>query len=300
VGSTPAQTNLVPNPSFEIIDSCNLTGGSITLGYAPGWFSPWTGAGGSPDLYNTCSGPSGFQVPSNFLGYQYPKTGNGYAGFYLYSINDQQEYIEAELMQPLIAGKKYCVEFFISLSNLSCYAINKIGVHFSLDSLLASNNLYIQVSTDVSSGSSTVTDTMNWVRVYGEFVANGNEKFLTIGHFYPDTNTIIDSVNNTFLNKAYYYIDDVSVIDCGWSGQNELANSSLSLFPNPSDGLITIELPGTTIQMACVYDVLTRKVFTIPVGSDQFVLNVFPFPSGLYHLTLATDKGLISRKIVRK
>jgi OOP family OmpA-OmpF porin len=68
-----AQINLVPNPSFEIYNTCPNSGGQIT--YATGWF---TATLGSPDYFNSCS--AGYGVPSNGFGYSNAQDGNAYAG----------------------------------------------------------------------------------------------------------------------------------------------------------------------------------------------------------------------------
>ena len=81
--------NLVNNPSFENISSCGVQG---TL--AVNWINPTQG--GSPDLFNSCL-PN--RVPSNSIYYQWPKTGNSFAGFYLYDNNtvDAREYLQTQL-----------------------------------------------------------------------------------------------------------------------------------------------------------------------------------------------------------
>src|SRR5438045_441883 len=67
--------NLVPNPGFEIFDTCvtNLNQISSAVG--------WNSDRPSPDYFNACdlTYPS-VKVPLNAFGFQYPSSGNGYAG----------------------------------------------------------------------------------------------------------------------------------------------------------------------------------------------------------------------------
>ncbi|MDO9187033.1 MAG: hypothetical protein Q7W13_13545 [Bacteroidia bacterium] len=72
VHHTYAQTNLVPNPSFEQYSSCPSTECGISL--ATGWYS----AGYTPDYFNGCASWP-FGAPQNAAGYQYPASGNAYA-----------------------------------------------------------------------------------------------------------------------------------------------------------------------------------------------------------------------------
>ena len=67
--------NLVPNWSFEIIDTCLFNVGNCTNGIGSNVASPWEGI--SVDLYNTCSINPNCDVPTNTYGYQYAHTGNG-------------------------------------------------------------------------------------------------------------------------------------------------------------------------------------------------------------------------------
>ena len=62
----------------------------------------------------------------------------------------------------------------------------------------------------------------------------GGEKFITIGNFYDDNNTILDS-SIIGINQTYLYIDDVSVVDCT-VGINEIESykNKISLMPNPA------------------------------------------------------------------
>lgn len=106
-----AQINLVTNPSFEDTIQCPSNINQMNL--AVGW-SPFRG---TPDYLNACNMTS-VGIPSNGFGFQYARTGNGYAGFlsfYKPGI-DQREIIGTELKQPLDVGIKYFVSFYICLA----------------------------------------------------------------------------------------------------------------------------------------------------------------------------------------
>ncbi len=209
------QVNLVPNPSFEIIDSCPSTPDQIS--FAAPWFG---GNPDTPDLYNECSSSFTSSVPQNWMGTQAPKTGNGYAavGSYGYTYNgtdNRRQYLEVQLLQPLVVGRIYCVEFYASLSDSSYWAISRLGLHISnlpVVDLIAIDTLSVipQISFD---SNAVFTDTMNWVRINGVYLANGYESYITIGNFYADdqTDTIAFPFNNDML--AYFYIDDVAVYE---------------------------------------------------------------------------------------
>jgi gliding motility-associated-like protein len=206
--------NLVPNPSFESINGCPVF--QDELYRAVPWFKP---TANSSDLFHACYvGPQNTSVgvPSNFWGYQNARTGLAYAGFACRSGNpNAREYISVMLSDSLNQGAKYCLEFYVSLADSSLYGISSLAGYFSENQILDLSkldtlNLPAQVIFQ-----QPVSDTVNWYRVSGSFVANGGERFLTIGVFASDDVLIYDTVNgsNNFIG-TYYYIDDVSITEC--------------------------------------------------------------------------------------
>ena len=104
------QLNLVPNPSFEIYDTCPMNLGNNPLSgkicrafpwLSPAQFNNLNCEGSSTDFWHTCNG----SVPFNFLlGFQYPRTGNGYAGVgvvYAPGFEAGREYLEVPLLSTL-------------------------------------------------------------------------------------------------------------------------------------------------------------------------------------------------------
>jgi gliding motility-associated-like protein len=217
--------NYVPNGSFEIYDTCPY--GSSRIHFAIPWFQPNVISGnvysGSTDYFNTCYNDSiilAVGVPKNFMGYQYARTGNAYAGINTFSPpppNDKnREYLEVRLLAPLDNGKKYCAEFYVSLAEKPKYAVDAIGMYFSEDSIIYSDNdwsvLPFVPQVQNTSGN-VITDTINWVKIKGDFIASGGEQFITIGNFKTNAATTINTTG-LYDEAAYYYIDDVSVYCC--------------------------------------------------------------------------------------
>jgi hypothetical protein len=107
--------NLVPNPSFEIVNSCSDSAfqSGIYIGNYPFWSAA---SAGNPDGFNVCDTSYFYTIPHNFRGFQYPHSGNGYAaeGFWLGGI---REYSEVRLNSPLIDQEHYCCSYYVSLAN---------------------------------------------------------------------------------------------------------------------------------------------------------------------------------------
>ena len=120
-----AQINLVPNPSFEVYDTCPNSGAQIAR--AVPWFQPYTPES-STDYYNACA-LTNYGVPSNIAGYQTANTGYAYAGFSPGFANGSniREYLEVELDYTLNSGKQYCISFNVSFANSSRVAVDMLG-----------------------------------------------------------------------------------------------------------------------------------------------------------------------------
>lgn len=231
VAQTPG--NMVFNPSFEEHTGCpqNIHAVGIMTG-VDAWWQPTKG---SSDYFNAC-GERDSSVPRNKMGVQTAHNGQAYCGIYC-SQEDYREYLQTELKQPLVAGQRYRVSFWVSLADKSPHAIASIGALFTEDMIgdtaswdiikrLENNAIddgqSITIATFlppqvVNAPDNVLADSKEWQEVSGEFEAEGGERFLTIGNFAPFNHSRVTPIENTnaMLQGAYYYIDDVSVVAVG-------------------------------------------------------------------------------------
>ena len=86
----------------------------------------------TPDYFHVCTGSISVDVPSNFGGggYQFPLTGDAYAGAFFKGFDTYREYIQVQLATPLEVGKCYNVGFFMNLMNQYC-GIKQAGIYIS-------------------------------------------------------------------------------------------------------------------------------------------------------------------------
>lgn len=222
---TNAQQNLVPNSSFEIYTNC--PDNAAQLHYATPWFQPNVIYGNvinscSSEYFNSCAINNAVSTPLNGVGFQFPRTGNAYVGirvYFLSTLTDttySREYIECKLLNPLQKGKEYCISFYVSLADPCGYAVSNIGVYFSLDSLLYSSAIYVNINVIPqikNSETNIIEDKENLVLISGEYIAEGGEQFITIGNFDTNINTNKKKLEREYY-FSYYYIDDVSVYLC--------------------------------------------------------------------------------------
>jgi len=230
-------TNLVPNPGFETCSSCPTAMGQISV--ATPWFSVNTDP---PDYYNTCAGNNAFvSVPYNYYssrGGLWPHGGQAYAGLIALDNSPEQgnsktvidvnvrTYPEVKLTNPLKAGHIYQVGFYASLANLGSGAVDNLGAYLSATQEsqlheLGNGAQPLLVTPQVRNPAGKFLAVTNWTLIGGAYTATGGESYLTIGNFYPNSETPTErttSIKSTGGNTggslfAYYFIDDASVAE---------------------------------------------------------------------------------------
>ena len=206
--------NLIPNPSFEEYDECPTTISSVgdyQINHCTEWTAPSLA---TSDYFNACSPIA--NVPNAVFSYQFAYDGVGMLGM-LMEIDSGEipyfEYVQTKLTKPLIQGYRYKFSFNVNLANSSDYAVEKIGAWFTSNPV--SSNDGLPLFSDIPQVENTngfITDTIGWTSIDGDFIANGDEKYLTIG-YYTDTLNIDTLRNNPSAIPSvifvYYYIDGV-------------------------------------------------------------------------------------------
>ena len=248
--------NLVFNPSFEeYLDCPHKIDALGTLTIVEAWFQPTSG---SADYFNVC-GSKDCGVPKNKLGEQHAHTGLGYCGIYC-SKTDYREYLQTQLKHPLEAGQTYQLKFYVSLSEYSSGSVATIGGLLTRDRISDTVRSVLmrkqtkKISPKVSQTVATylepqvvnpyhrvLTNTQEWTLITGTFEAEGGEQFLTIGNFYPASQSnVVDLDYLTYLLPgAYYYIDDISLtcLTCGQQPNPEIDTTTLAHAPTLEDSL---------------------------------------------------------------
>jgi hypothetical protein len=165
------------------------------------------------DYCNQCSVVA--NVPYAGAGFQYAKSGVGFAGVYTlnnYGFN-YREYIQTELTTILSSNAYYKISFYCSSMGTLTYSTNNIGLNFSAIPIeTTGNGNVLSLTADILKfGNPVISDSLNWVEIMGIYRAAGTEQFITIGNFRDDLNTEILNMGNNNYQGAYYYIDDVLV-----------------------------------------------------------------------------------------
>jgi len=306
-----AQINLVPNPSFEDTVFCPWAENQLPY--------YWTCFGGSPDYYNSCS--SVLNVPNTPTGYHEANTGVAMVGVFTY-VNpnssgwpDYREFVGAQLISPLVIGEKYFISFFMNFSrryrigmNTNAIGADKLGIKFSTvpysETAPPALDNFAHLYTD-----SIYTDTLQWIKVSGSFIADSAYNYVMLGNFFDEANTdtlYLAGLNN-WAFESYYFIDDIcvttdSIFNGTWTGiatKNKNGNQ-LSIYPNPASDIVSIET-ASDIEEIYLINSLGQVVYQAKSKNKKTTsVNVSGFPQGFYAIKIKTKNNFYSQPILIK
>jgi hypothetical protein len=136
-----------------------------------------------------------------------------------------------------------------------------------------------------------LTDTAGWTEISGYYTALGGEQFLTIGNFYDDAHTPLQTVLNTpgGIAGSYYLIDDVSVEDATGMENIKDDKPKISIAPNPANDNITISIPSNetgfnSIYQLRIYNSLGQLLDKVQMNftANSCTYNTSYLPNGNY------------------
>jgi hypothetical protein len=177
-------------------------------------------------------------------------------------------------------------------------ATNKLGMHFSTVPNSSMNPITIDNSAQVYADS-VISDSSSWTQVYGFFIADSAYEYLSIGNFFTDSATTHISLD-TSAALAYYYIDDILVVDSLSIGINENNSSaSIDVFPNPFEGELNIEMKNNLNSEVILYDITSRKILQQKF-TNSITLSIEPLAKGIYIYEVRNRNGVIKKgKVVK-
>ena len=214
---TQQRPNLVPNPGFENLLAVPLEpmAGEISK-YVTGWQQ---GSQGSADILTQKAPTTSYANPNSTcsasIGHENPHAGENMGMIMTSAHDDYREYLGCNLSEPLVVGRSYHVEAYVSLADYSGFATNNIGFLFQTGVYRIAPGYKIFSMPQVNC-TEVISVTDGWVKVGGDFTADQAYTYFMIGNFLPEQ-IITKQKNNSagtheqYADHSAYYIDDVSV-----------------------------------------------------------------------------------------
>ncbi|HKK38735.1 MAG TPA: T9SS type A sorting domain-containing protein, partial [Cryomorphaceae bacterium] len=233
-----------------------------------------------------------------------PYDGEGFAGVIIFNNQDgveesYREPIGVELIEPLIAGNTYQVEFSIvrMYSQPTTLSANNFGFKFtntptfSVDSLIIDNTAAFKIDTVIS-------DTTNWLTVSAQFEADSAYSYVHFGNFYENDSTVFLADTDIGI-YAYLALDAISITEVPTTSQEDLEKPNFRVFPNPSSNRLTVKsgLGIVEIRIFNSNGVLIEKF----QGNDnlKIEIDIGRIKTGFYFLEISTPKFNYYEKIIK-
>ncbi|MFZ4797640.1 MAG: gliding motility-associated C-terminal domain-containing protein [Bacteroidia bacterium] len=300
-----AQTNLVPNGSFELFNDCPKANSAIDISVnifptVQNWMRPTIG---TPDYFNSCNLTNNTAgVPTNEAGYQFPNQGNAYVGLINYynfstSFDGFREYLQVKLIQPLTAGTEY--EFTYYLSPTGFKSVANVSVFFSVikneDFTLKTELNFVPQVTNTT----PLIDTSTWYKITGTFKASGGEEWLIMGNFLKDYQCTPYSISTgkpdlNLLGQSYVFIDDVSLIVKQGIETKYLCNAFDSVKVDVKNSILKFKWFDKDTSQRTRFFKQESKIWitnTLPDGSS-FMDSIFIFKTPNIYNKLVSDSSI--------
>ncbi len=304
--------NIIPNYSFEDYSSfpCDWTGSEGIQEYLLNWNTP---THGSSDVRSTLVPSSCYAAYAlNPFWYQEPRTGHNYVGLRTYGYgygpgHDYREYIQVQLDSVLEIGKQYTVEMYVSCAELTIFATNNLGMYFSDTAITWSSHPFnyllttpLNVNPQIEE-TSIISDTLNWVRIRGQFTATSNHSYLVIGNFRDNASTDTLIKRQTGALYAYYYIDDIAVYkkEDTATGITNSNKDQIKVFPNPASDRITIDFNCESNGSFTIYDLRKNVVKQLDLRKGIQRIDITNLTIGVYFYRIQTQEGEVNGKFIK-
>jgi OOP family OmpA-OmpF porin len=189
------QKNIVPNGSFE---NYRKKSGSIKQAI------PWTERA-SVDFYqeplsNDTSAHKGAHSGTCYAGLRYQKK--------------YKEFMQVKLAESLHRGSIYEFEMYVRLAWWSNASLKSIGALFTKAGYKNQGDVMKTAMIDSVVKKGSLINNYQWFKISGKYLADGGEKFITIGNFSPSVKRDMARMNvfKFGFKEAYYFVDDISLI----------------------------------------------------------------------------------------
>lgn len=157
---------------------------------------------------------------------------------------------------------------------------------------------------DLTSYSALTTIKVNGNNLTGLNVGNGNNANVPTANFDARNNSRLSTI--IVDNVSYSTTNWTSVVDAGVTfsaggvlGLDEnILSSKVSVYPNPSSGVLNVDIPSDVlVSNVSIFDVTGKQVKIFKSISKS--LDISSLSTGIYILKIDTNKGVVSKKVLK-
>ncbi|MFC2151738.1 choice-of-anchor Q domain-containing protein [Bacteroidota bacterium] len=164
---------------------------------------------------------------------------------------------------------------------------------------------YALIASGNTGGSVTPDTTTVYHGSSQTFIITPNENFFVSSASYNDVNVIEDFVES---NDSYTYtvtdISDDGILIVTFSNSTGIIanpNISFNIFPNPTSGLVSIQLQENYSEFKLrIVDINGKVILINDHFNNQESLNLGDLPPGIYHIIVEYDKQVLTKRLIKK
>jgi hypothetical protein len=180
---------------------------------------------------------------------------------------------------PLVAG---------AVAPYSLYVLDEEAL-----TALSNEDLTLEEALDIINGSTIVASAANAPTAATQVNAD-------LADYAGQTIALAWRYNNASTGDAYFFIDDV-VVTSGLLATNNVVATQFSVFPNPANDIVTIaNADNALVNNVSIVDINGRTVKSVKLGGvANAQINVSDLAKGVYVMTISSDKGATTQKLMK-
>jgi CubicO group peptidase (beta-lactamase class C family) len=107
----------------------------------------------------------------------------------------------------------------------------------------------------------------------------------------------VASASSPFDNELWGYINDLD-LDCTVTGiSNPVSDNIVSIYPNPSNGIFTVELAQKNFDIL-ITDLSGNRILAVKEFSGKAEISCDNFPNGVYVVQISTNRDIYFQKLL--
>jgi len=115
-----------------------------------------------------------------------------------------------------------------------------------------------------------------------------------------NSDTVRIGIHNVGVDHYMFMVDDFKVTTTGTVSVKDVLASQLSVSPNPASNVINItNTSNIIVNGASIADLNGRVVKSVKFGAADAQVNISDLASGVYMMTITSDKGTTTKKIIK-
>ncbi len=131
-----------------------------------------------------------------------------------------------------------------------------------------------------------IAGTFSYTPDFGTFMSVGNNQELNVEFLPEDDANYNDIIATVYINVLLYV------------GTPEFTNPDIAIYPNPTTGIVNLDLEEVEVKNIRVTDITGKLIFEKSVVLPNETLDLSMNPAGVYFVTIQTNDKVYTSKIV--